>query len=400
MTSLADCLREWSLRYIARPQPGQTFVPQIDGLRFVAIMAVLLYHIQGYFEAAAGLDGVRAQDPVHALFALGFYGVPLFFAISGYIIARPFLAPREISLGRYFLRRITRLEPPYIINLLLVFALKMFVLGAAFPDLLPHLLASLVYAHGPIFGTHSEVNGVAWSLEVEWQFYLCAPLMMAALARSKGASRHLLLALMVVLGGVAYVGLSDMEPRLAISLARYFGFFIAGVWVAVMDQEDRLRNAHAGVFDLAGISATALILAALFTGRGWSALLPLLTFLLVLCALRGRHFGRALGWWPVHCIGAMCYSIYLYHFFVVSALGRTFLVVVPWSSSSTSALLTFASVVAPLTLMACVVPYVLIERPFMVWRPGQTRFIDAFRFRRSAAPELSSPKIVRKAGAA
>ena len=40
-------MREWSLGHLARPSTGRQFVPQVDGLRFVAIVAVILYHMQG-----------------------------------------------------------------------------------------------------------------------------------------------------------------------------------------------------------------------------------------------------------------------------------------------------------------------------------------------------------------
>ncbi len=46
-------VRAWFLRHIARPRPAQEFVPQIDGLRFVAIVSVLLYHVQGYVVGKA-----------------------------------------------------------------------------------------------------------------------------------------------------------------------------------------------------------------------------------------------------------------------------------------------------------------------------------------------------------
>jgi peptidoglycan/LPS O-acetylase OafA/YrhL len=372
-------LRRWSLKHLARPQPGQTFLPQIDGLRFVAILGVLLYHVQGYvqvrFPPGEGVDG----GPLHALFAQGYFGVPLFFAISGYIIARPFLGPEQVSLGRYFIRRLTRLEPPYFINLLLVFAAKLWFLGIAWNALWPHLLASLVYVHGAVYGTHSEVNGVAWSLEIEWQYYVLAPLFFAVVVRLAPRLRHVGLGLVTLLGGGTWA-FDFADPRWQLSLLHYFGFFFAGVWVAALDEERRARDVDGRWFDLLGCLAAVAILHVLTSGRG-GALLPLLTGLLLLAALRGRMLGMLLSWWPVHCVGAMCYTIYLYHFFVISAVGRGYAAVFPWAQSPTLALAGFALVAVPVVVLVCIVPYLLIERPFMRWRPGRTRLRDAWSLR-------------------
>src|SRR5580704_5790763 len=98
-----------------------TWVPQIDGLRFVAISSVLLFHIMGQLHERTG-HAIAVQPRYSLLVRLlnnGDRGVLLFFIISGYILARPFLRQyrlggKRVEIGKYYLRRITRLEPPYI----------------------------------------------------------------------------------------------------------------------------------------------------------------------------------------------------------------------------------------------------------------------------------------------
>jgi peptidoglycan/LPS O-acetylase OafA/YrhL len=368
-------IRDWSLRHIARPRPAQAFVPQIDGLRCIAIVAVVLYHVQGYVAAKAG---VVNPGWMYQLFAQGHYGVPLFFALSGYIIACQFLGPKPADLKRYFIRRLTRLEPPYLISMLLVFAVKLWALDLAFPMLFPHLMASLVYLHGLVFASHSVVNGVAWSLEIEWQFYLLAPLAFAAVLRTSGRTRQVGLWLFIVLGGCAHALAREIGPRFELSLLHYFGFFAAGVWVAVLDADGAYRSI-AACFDLLGVAAVLATLAVLFRGGMPGIALPALTAVTVLCALRGPMLRRVLGWWPIHCVGAMCYTIYLYHFFVVSAVGQLYAWAIGWDASAGVSLAVFALLALPLVLVACLLPYLLIERPFMVWRPGRNRLVDAYR---------------------
>ena len=107
--------------------------------------------------------------------------------------------------------------------------------------------------------------------------------------------------------------------------------------------------------------------------------LPALTALIVLTTLRNPILRRVLGWWPIYCVGAMCYSLYLYHFFVISAVGRFFSSVIGWQMAPGWGLAAFALIVMPAVIGVCTLPYLLIERPFMVWRPGKTRLIGAFR---------------------
>src|SRR5262249_35658102 len=113
---------------------------------------------------------------------IGEHGVELFFAISGFILAVPFAmqylnAGRRVKLSRYFWRRVTRLEPPYLISLLLLFAMRVWLRGQPFDVYKWNLLWSSLYVHGFVMGVQSQINGVAWSLEIEIQFYLLMPLL-------------------------------------------------------------------------------------------------------------------------------------------------------------------------------------------------------------------------------
>ena len=87
---------------------------------------------------------------------LGVYGVELFFVISGFVLAAPFASqylcggPR-VRIGQYFLRRLTRLEPPYLLALLLIYLLAVIVSSADPLEWLLYLGASGVYLHTALF---------------------------------------------------------------------------------------------------------------------------------------------------------------------------------------------------------------------------------------------------------
>lgn len=139
-------------------KPASLYVPEIDGLRFIAIISVVLYHIsvQTRIGAYAG-----AQHNLYWLaVSNGARGVPLFFAISGFILGQPFAnhflqwkAP--VRLKSYFLRRVTRLEPPYILTTIVRSVISVLMIHKPLRTLLPSMMASLFYVHNLVFA-HSS----------------------------------------------------------------------------------------------------------------------------------------------------------------------------------------------------------------------------------------------------
>ena len=111
------------LQSLQRRTTTGLYIPQVDGLRLVAISGVFFYHLAGDIQRHS-----PAGPPVHSLLFQVTQqlnvGVLLFFAISGMILGLPFAShflknSPPILLRRYLVRRLTRLEPPYIAALLL-----------------------------------------------------------------------------------------------------------------------------------------------------------------------------------------------------------------------------------------------------------------------------------------
>ena len=108
------------------PSSGEYF-PEVDGLRFLAILPVLILHAASQLLIARGWttfapDWSKTHGLILRVIGTGGIGVQIFFVISGFIIALPFarhalLGAPAPKLGRYFLRRLTRIEPPYILAL-------------------------------------------------------------------------------------------------------------------------------------------------------------------------------------------------------------------------------------------------------------------------------------------
>jgi peptidoglycan/LPS O-acetylase OafA/YrhL len=164
---------------------GIQYIPAIDGLRAIAVVAVILYHL--------GFDWIPG----------GFLGVDLFFVISGYVITRLLLDSIEISgglnLGAFYLARLRRLLPA----LLFMIVTTAITVGIWAPDTMKRFLADTPFA---LTGTmnwwlvgreldYFETIGRppllqhTWSLAVEAQFYLIWPLILLLILKWFGKKR-------------------------------------------------------------------------------------------------------------------------------------------------------------------------------------------------------------------
>ena len=216
---------------LRRVTTDKAFIPQIDGLRFVAILSVVLFHIHGHLVFGGGVVRPLTTDGA-LLDMLAKRGVELFFVISGFILATPFAATHltgasRVDLKAFYLRRVTRLEPPYIVNLLCWFAIRVVNDHASAATLTRSLFASIFYAHQIVYHVPSLLSGILWSLEVEIQFYILAPLLALLLTIHNVLWRRGLLIGLILVSGWASLTLVYTPAQL--SLLYYLNFFLAGI---------------------------------------------------------------------------------------------------------------------------------------------------------------------------
>ena len=173
----------------------------LDGLRAVAILAVLWHH--------------SARPAPGALLATrGFLGVDLFFVISGFLITTLLLRERQrsgaISLRRFYLRRFLRIFPAYYLTLALVAATVLLKRGSASLDTVHDLPYAFFYLSNLV--TMTSLLAITWSLSTEEQFYLIVP----ALEKHLGRRLPLFLGIALVLVLLPALGLFPVlaPPRL------------------------------------------------------------------------------------------------------------------------------------------------------------------------------------------
>src|SRR3984893_5899838 len=211
------------LAHISRETSSGRFIPEMDGLRFAAIGMVILFHLNAYLTAKSPFYSTAPpnSDWLAQAALVGFRGVELFFVISVFILGLPFAASylkgaTPVNLRKYYLRRLTRLEPPYIAALLVLYILALTVKGVPPASFYPHLAASIFYLHSLIYGTFSPAMGVAWSLEIEVQFYLLVPLLTLLFAIKSRALRRSSIVLLILSALTAQALFLHRTPRAAL----------------------------------------------------------------------------------------------------------------------------------------------------------------------------------------
>ena len=363
-----------------------SYVPQIDGMRLLAILPVLFWHLS--LRVARFSDVGSPNDQfLLGLVPHGHIGVTLFFFISGYIVSYPFVTGRPPSLKRFYARRLVRIEPPYIIALLICFIpLGLFHYvperATSFSDsttpLWQSLLASMVYMHGLLFHAPSRLDPPAWSLEVELQFYLLSPFLLRAYAAIPGLVRRGLV--MAVLGGACIlatrwcdVAYGDDGLQQFTIMAHAYAFLtgvVASDWAGRAKPFQRAPLWSGDIAMVAGLAGLAVSGVFERSPHGFAALVVddlvriVLLVLVYLGACRGRLSRPLLGFAPIALIGGMVYSIYLTHVPVLQAFsGLTDRLLAPlgfmasWAAS--------VLILTPVVLIVGSVFFLCVEKPFM-----------------------------------
>jgi peptidoglycan/LPS O-acetylase OafA/YrhL len=338
-----------------------------DGLRGVAVAAVLVYHVEGH-----PLPG-------------GFLGVSLFFTLSGFVIARGLVGELErsnrVSMAGFWARRFRRLLPPIAVCMALVLA---FGHAAASADqrgaLRWDLVATLTdwmnwrtLASGVTYGGQ-ELNPSpllhAWSLAIEEQAYVLLPLLAVAgwrLARRRGLAIALGLALAASFAASVATAADGQAWYLGTHVR--IGEILVGALLATTWNTAMWSRLAAWSRVLAPPAAAFMVWAALNSStastwlpRGGLLLHACATSIVIVAATAGG-WKAVLGWRPLAALGEISYGVYLYHW-------PLYLWITPastgWDRWPTTALR------VAVTLGLATASYLLVERRVVAVR-GQRR---------------------------
>ncbi len=348
------------------------FIAEIDGFRFVAILAVFFYHLSediAHHSSAAQLQVMSSNWVAHLAAVLNI-GVPLFFVVSGCVLGMPFAEmylkeSKRVALKKYFLRRLTRLEPPYILALLLLLALKLASGKGGLAQYLPHLFASIFYVHNAFYATFSTINVVAWSLEVEVQFYILAPLLALVFMIQRPKARRIAIGLLILVATLLSQ-IASQNARASLSLLGYAQYFFAGFLLADLQVMSNGRYRTSWVWDTISIAGWALLLVLLTAAPAIAVLwiAPWLILVLYQAAFRGLMIRQFFVHPLVTTIGGMCYTIYLLHNYLIYGIGLVSERLFNASAYDVRLLIQFA-LMAPLVVFVSGLYFRFVERPCM-----------------------------------
>jgi peptidoglycan/LPS O-acetylase OafA/YrhL len=285
--------------------------------------------------------------------------VVLFFVLSGFLLAQPWVRGKTPSLGRYAVRRFARIAPAYwaavIGSLLLIHG------SGHGRDIDLHDLPKFLLFVANVFPeTRNQLDPPLWSLHIEVSFYVVLPLIGLALLRAK---RQWLVCAALIVAGLAWTtagALRAWPPEMTWTLPSYLGAFAAGILAATYRPRPRL------VLPVV-LAGTILVVANAVwhsgggtgvPGRAIGDLPAALGFAAVIWGIAARP-GRLLSSPPLRVLGTLSFGIYLWHMPVLYALQlhdrfpERFAPAIAW--------------VLPFTFLAATLSWFAIEKPAIAW---------------------------------
>lgn len=326
----------------------KSYLPQLDGLRGIAILGVLTFHFN---RSEVGWAGLGFQV---GFFELGWTGVTLFFVLSGYLITQILLAARDEPhyFRNFYARRALRIFPAYYLMLILAYRAAKDL--AVMPDpqagstsewpFYAFYLSNYWLGANAFHTPMSRLLGLTWTLSVEEQFYLLWPFVVRTLRPRAlaGLCAALAIASPLLRWGLLHASGNPMLTHVSLS-SNFDGLALGGL-IAVLRHDPGLMRWTAPRIGFGLAAGSGLALAALFNSygfhyfadsRAWmSAAATTLFFpalvtlffsgILMLALASGTRFASLLSFRPLVALGRISYGVYLYHVLVNFVLTRAF----------------------------------------------------------------------------
>lgn len=303
---------------------GTTRLHELDSLRGIAAVGVLLWHYSNHFQATP-LFGLLAP-----FYLAGIYAVDFFFVLSGMVLARAYgTEERRERFSDNVVRRIARLLPLHIATLLLVAGAQSALVWGfeAHPFVVEHndpyhFVLNLFMVQFIGLQEWASFNGPSWSISTEfWVNVLFFSLLLSTRRIVPIALGLVVISFAVVVTtGNGSLAMADTHRYPSVTLIRtIYGFFVGVLLYEVAFKSPRLARAPAIFFDIGFLVGTSALIAGSLGLLALDSHVEMFSVLvgfptLILCAARGRWMKGLLRLAPLVYLGEISYSVYMIHF--------------------------------------------------------------------------------------
>ena len=351
------------------------YIASLDGLRFVAFFLVYLHH--SFYTGYDALSYFQGNM---------WFGVELFFLLSGFLITRLLLAERQqtgtISWKRYGMRRILRIWPLYFTVILLFSATGWFNYE---DNYWPHFLSFMTFTnniHSAFAGwPSSPVISPLWTISSEEQYYLILPFLAGLAVTSRRAFLGVALAwlaialifrFILILEDVPYPAIWVFTPAKPEAL-------LAGVAMAVYERELlAFRWKWLVIGALTAVSVGILFFAGLLWVPGWHQAILFygsagLAAAMLWAVLSSSLLSVPLGWRPIAYLGRISFGLYVFHrlsmyladFLIPQIYDRDAVTANGWVMADTGLWAQGFIIVFLITVGFAALSYQFLEKPFL-----------------------------------
>jgi peptidoglycan/LPS O-acetylase OafA/YrhL len=317
----------------------QTRYIELDSLRGLAALIVVLHHLRGLWETDTQPTSVICRFLLDLVTPFGFDAVLMFFVLSGFVLSLPAVNGRPQTYSTFLIRRVFRIYVPYLAVLLASVAGAFWLHGIVTRSIWFHQFWSepvdwrLVGQHVLFLGVYNpnQFDPPIWSLMYEMRISLIFPLLCGLVLRLKSKwslaiGAGLSVSAILIVKRPFYIGLTTGDTL------HYAGLFVLGIFLARERRRlgEWFRRRRQIVKVLIGAAFLWLFLFAghpvtvasdhflhhfLFCVSQWITAFGA-AGVMIIC-MNSATCKRALSWPPIHFLGEVSYSLYLWHFVVI-----------------------------------------------------------------------------------